>query len=200
MMWKSAVRGWSAAAVLAACVGSSAIADGPAAEIAASDVRVGITKAMEDLGFDLQEAHDFAVLATDGVDLQQENDVCMTYLVTLWWCASENGTEVMKMTRFRMDESCFGAFLGDGACASTACPPGTKRYYGVETGSGFCFGIPPTACVHMEVCGPVESTCASMPECGCLKLEGKTCEQVAQCVPVLGAPPTVAPADCPACN
>lgn len=189
------------AVALSACFAHAAPQGVMVTEIASSDVRVSITQAMEGLGFDLQEAHDFAVLAADGVNLQDQEAVCFTYLVTLWWCEQEGDTEAMKTTKFRMDESCFDSFFPAGTgCLDSQCPPGSRRYYALESGTGFCFGIPPMACVHMEICGPVESTCSSLPACACLKLQEKSCEQTMKCVPVTGAPSMVVPDECPACN
>jgi len=201
-MWCfSSVRGALMVIVAAATFGSTATAQSTHTVLASSDVRVSITEGMQSLGFELQDAHDFAVLATDGVDLQYEEDVCLTYLVTLWWCDQDGGTETMKSTKVRLSDSCFGGFFPAGNdCQDALCPPGTRRYYALETGDGFCFGTPAGSCVHMEVSGPVESSCDGLLSCSCLALEQNTCEQAIKCVPVVGDPANATPESCPACD
>jgi len=171
-------------------------------EVPSSDVRVGITTTLEGFGFDLQEAHDMAVMVTDGIVVEQEAEVCSVHMVTAWWCEVVNGKSTMRMMRFRALTDCFEGFLpASGVCLTAPCPAGTRPYYGVNTGELSCMGIPANACVFLEISEPVESSCSALMPCTCLSgLDETTCEQSKRCLPTLGTDPIVVPAQCPSCD
>ncbi len=201
MSWKSIVCGVACSLTMATSAVPAAEPEVLVVESPESDLRVTMTDMLESFGLDLQDAHDFAVLANDGIVLEEESSVCLTYLITLWWCENQDGSDVVRTMRFRMEEACFAGFFSPpGGCKDAVCPPGTKRYFSLRSGEGLCLGVPKNACVHMEVTGPVESSCSSMPSCQCLRLSETTCEQSSRCVPITGAPATVVPSDCPQCN
>lgn len=173
-------------------------------ESPASEPRVIITKALESYGFELQDAHTVAVLAADGVLLAEEPQLCLAYLVTIYWCGMEGGQPVNKVMRFRLDASCLDDFQLDALpCLGVLCPLGTKPLLKLQTGAGLCFGIPSSACVFAELSGPVLTTCGLFPDCECLpQLVGGSCLDLIECVPVSapGSGGTCAPTECPACD
>lgn len=170
-----------------------------------SDFRVAVTLALRSGGLDLSFAHEVALLATDGVLLEDETQVCTVYLVTLHWCEEqEDGSSASMMMHFRMDESCFDSFFPlSGICLGMECPSDSQKMYRMTTGNMYCFGIPQNTCVFATFSGPVQSTCDSLPSCACLpELSEGTCGSMAECVPVVPTvhPDLVVPSECPECD
>lgn len=184
-------------ALVAACA-TAAMADAPVEEAPGSDIRVGITAALEGFGFELQEAHEIAVLVTDGIDLGSTQTSCLVYLVTMWWCEVVDGTVTMRVTRLRAPVECFTTFFPpSGPCLLPSCASGSVPLYAIRTGVA-CGSKPGGVCAFVEISGPVVSSCVGVLPCTCVdEFSETTCEAVVVCVPVVGEPPWVVPEVCP---
>lgn len=174
-------------------------------EVVGSEPQVCLTTALKAYGMELQVAHELALLATEGVMLEEIEETCTAYMVTMFWCDTSSGEVVQKFMRFRMDANCFSSYFPNGeVCAELACPPGFKPLHRQRTAPEAPLGLPSGSCVWLEITGPVESTCGMFVDCDVLPdLGTAACDDSLECVevvPIGGNKPVEMPVDCPACQ
>ncbi|MBX3354452.1 MAG: hypothetical protein KF724_01995 [Phycisphaeraceae bacterium] len=176
-----------------------------AVESPASEPEVILTQALVATGFEVQFAHDVALLATAGVIRIQLPEVCLSYLVTLHWCEVIDGTPIYRAVRFRLGAECFHHFFPpDGICPLPECPLGMKPFHKLRANPSVPLGLPSGVCVYAEFEGPVETVCDISVACEVLPdLASESCDDLFECVPATptdNPKPGFMPEVCPQCD